>query len=75
MEEALAEVLADEVVGKVGVEAVLYAVDVIQGTGKGFIVSQVGDDDITGVDLRQGGGFRQQGLQTCDSCFFLGRNR
>ena len=41
MEEALAEVLADEVVGKAGMEAVLHAADVVQGTGEGFGVTDV----------------------------------
>lgn len=58
--EALAEVLGDEVAGEAHLEAVLYAVDGVEGTYEGFVVADVGDDDIALRDFGEGGGIGQE---------------
>ena len=49
--DALAEVLGDEVAGELHGEAVLHAVDGVEGVGEGFVVAGVGDDDIALRDV------------------------
>ena len=44
--DALAEVLGDEVAGELHGEAVLHAVDGVEGVGEGFVVAHIGDNDV-----------------------------
>ena len=43
-----AEVLRDEVGGKVGWEKIGYTVECVGGEAEGFVVTEVGDDDVGG---------------------------
>ena len=46
MGEALPQVLRNEVTGEVYLEAVLYTMDGVEGTGEGFVMTEIGDNDI-----------------------------
>ena len=51
MVETFAEVLAEEVAGDGGVEALGDAADGFQGVGEGFVVADVGDDGVVLIDV------------------------
>ena len=70
--DALAEVLGDEVAGELHGEAVLHAVDGVEGVGEGFVVAGVGDDDIALRDVGQGGGLYQMGFKGIKPDVLLG---
>ena len=55
MENALPEVLRDEVAGEAGGEACLHTADGGEGTAEGFVVAHVGDDDVGLADAGQVG--------------------
>ena len=58
--DAFAEVLGDEVAGEARLEAILYTVDRVEGTNEGFVVAQVGDDDIALRYFGKGDGIYQE---------------
>ena len=70
--DALAEVLGDEIAGEARLEAVLHAVDRVEGTNEGFVVAQVGDDDITLRYFGEGGGSDQERFQLFKASAALG---
>ena len=70
--DALAEVLGDEVAGELHLQAVLHAVDGVEGVGEGFVVAGVGDDDIALRDVGQGGGFYKVALESVKAEVLLG---
>ena len=70
--DALAEVLRDEVTGELHLQAVLHAVDGVEGVGEGFVVAGVGDDDVALRDVGQGGGFYKVALESVNAEVFLG---
>ena len=70
--DALAEVLGDEVTGEACLKAVLHAVDGVEGTDEGFVVAQVGDDDITLRYFGEGGGIEQECFQLFKASAALG---
>jgi len=70
--DALAEVLGDEVAGELHLQAVLHAVDGVEGTDEGFVVAQVGDDDIALRYFGEGGGIDQERFQLFKACAALG---
>lgn len=72
--DALAEVLGDKVAGEASLEAVLYTVDRVEGTNEGFVVAQVGDDDITLRYFGEGGGIEQECFQLFKASAALGGN-
>ena len=72
MVDALAEVLGDEVAGELHGEAVLHAVDGVEGVGEGFVVAGVGDDDIALRDVGQGGGLYKVALESVEAEVLLG---
>ena len=45
--DAFTEVLGDEVSGEVHLKTALYTVDRVEGTGESFVVTDIGDYDIT----------------------------
>ena len=51
LKDAFAEVLGYEVAGQGGREASLHAADGFEGADKGFVVADVGDNDICLVDV------------------------
>ena len=70
--DALAEVLGDEVTGEARLEAVLHAVDGVEGTDEGFVVAQVGDDDIALRYFGEGSSIDQERFQLFKACAALG---
>ena len=48
VEDALTQVLRDEVAGQADGESFLHAMDGVKGAGKGFVVAHVGNDDVAG---------------------------
>ena len=72
--DALAEVLGDEVTGEARLETVLHAVDGVEGTDEGFVVAQVGDDDIALRYFGEGGGIDQECFQLFKASAALGRD-
>ena len=70
--DALAEVLRDEVTGELHLQAVLHAVDGVEGVGEGFVVAGVGDDDVALRDVGQGGGFYKVTLELIEAEVLLG---
>ena len=70
--DALAEVLGDEVTGELHLQAVLHAVDGVEGVGEGFVVAGVGDDDVVLRDVGQGGGFYEVALESVKAEVLLG---
>ena len=72
MVDALAEILGDEVAGELHGEAVLHAVDGVEGVGEGFVVAGVGDDDIALRDVGQGGGLYKVALESVEAEVLLG---
>ena len=61
--DAFSEVLGDEVARELHGEAVLHAVDGVEGVGEGLVVAGVGDDDVALRDVGQGGGLYQMGFK------------
>ena len=49
--DAFSEILGDEVAGELHLQAVLHAVDGVEGVGEGFVVAGVGDDDVALRDV------------------------
>ena len=72
MVDALAEVLGDEVARELHGEAVLHAVDGVEGVGEGFVVTGVGDDDVALRDVGQGGGLYKVTLESIEAEVLLG---
>lgn len=70
--DALAEVLRDEVTGELHLQAVLHAVDGVEGVGEGFVVAGVGDDDVALRDVGQGGGLYKVALESVKAEVLLG---
>ena len=70
--DALAEVLRDEVTGELHLQAVLHAVDGVEGVGEGFVVAGVGDDDVALRDVGQSGGLYKVALESVKAEVFLG---
>ena len=58
--DAFSEILGDEVAGELHLQAVLHAVDGVERTDEGFVVAQVGDDDIVLRYFGKGGGSDQK---------------
>ena len=54
--DALTKVLRHEVSREVHHEAILYAVDGVEGVSEGLVVAGIGDDDIALRNVGQGGG-------------------
>lgn len=46
MGETLPQVLRDEVTGEVHLEAILHAMDGVESAGEGFVMTEIGDNDI-----------------------------
>ena len=72
--DALAEVLGNEVAGEACLEAVLYTMNGFEGTDEGFVVAQVGDDDIALRYFGEGGGIDQECFQLFKASAALGRD-
>lgn len=71
--EAVAEVLRYEVGGKAVGEALAHAADGVEGEGEGFVVADVGDDDVGRRYFGQSGGFHEHLAQAVDVGALLGR--
>ena len=60
--DALAEILGDKVAGEVYQKAVLVATNGVEGADEGFVMTDVGHNDIVLRYLGEGCGFYQQCL-------------
>ena len=72
--DALAEVLGNEVAGEACLEAVLYTMNGFEGADKGFVMADIGHNDIVLRNFGEGGGIDQECFQLFKASAALGRD-
>ena len=74
MMDALAEILGDEITREVHLQATLYAMDGGEGAGEGFVMADVGYDDIVLRYFGKSCGVNKKGFQLFQTCAVLSGN-
>ena len=72
--DALAEILGDKVAGEVYQKAVLDATNGVEGADEGFVMTDVGHDNIVLRNFGQCSGLYQEVFQFVQTCAVLGRD-